>query len=362
MSNSLLSLHIGSHHIHMAACVLTQENGFKLLSSAKGVVQGVEPLNAGILSRSIAQVLKRVLRKGSIEKVVLSVSSSWINHDTVTTSIQKDHSRYQFTYQDQQQCIQKAKALSDGVVMHAIPVSFQLNGHDVVSPIGAFGQRLAVRTHLISIKEHRLACLLDALNTLGLHLSALVCPSLSASQVYASKEELQDGIILVEVSSALTTFSVFQYGVLQRLITVPIGGDKFTNDLAVCLKYSFFEAEELKCGLGSLLSTQDPIVRDILFSRFKEWAYLSQEAIQGLAMPLVIYGAPTWMPGFFSLFEKQIWQPLRQGVLPVFRPQIAEPLAIPLGAVLYALSVKALLYQPDLSIKKQIQDWVHHFF
>lgn len=355
-------MHIGIHHVHVVTCLLTQENGFKILSSAKGVVQGIEPLNAKLLSQSIAQVLKRVLRKGRIKNVVLSVSSSWLKHDTITTSIQKDHSQYQFTYQDQQQCIQKAKALSDGVVMHAIPVSFQLNGHDVLSPIGAFGQILSVKTHLISIKKQRLDLILEALNDLGLHLSALVCPSLSASQVYASKEELQEGIVLAHVSSALTTFNIFQYGVLQRLITVPIGGDRFTNDLALCLKCSFFEAEQLKCEGGSLLSTQDPFVRDILFARFKEWVYLTQEAIQGLAMPMVIYGEPTQMPGFFSLFEKQIWQPLRQGVLPVFRAQITEPLAIPLGAVLYALSVKALLYQPDFSIKKQIQDWVHHFF
>jgi len=355
-------MHIGVHHIHVVTCSLTQENGFRMLSSAKGVVQGVEPFNVKVLSQSISQVLKRVLRKGKIKNVVLSVSSSWLNHDTVTTSIQKDHSRYQFTYQDQQQCIQKAKALCEGVVMHAIPVSFQLNGHDVLSPVGAFGQTLSVKTHLISINEQRLSLVLEALKGLGLHLSALVCPSLSASQVYASKEELQEGIILTEVSSALTTFSVFQYGVLQRLITVPIGGDKFTNDLALCLKCSFFEAEQLKCEGGSLLSTQDPIVRDILFSRFKEWVYLTQEAIQGLAMPMVIYGAPTQMPGFFSLFEKQIWQPLRQGVTPVFRAQITGSLAIPLGAVLYALNVKALLYQPEVSIKKTIQDWVHHLF
>jgi cell division protein FtsA len=281
----------------------------------------------------------------------------------VYAEIEKGHSRYQFTLQDQQACIAKCREEIKGLVLHAIPLEFKLNGHNVLNPLGAFGQKLSVCTHLIYGKEDPLFSMVSAIQKSGFYLAGLICPSFASAQIYATNEELQSGIILVEMGTHVTSISIFQYGVLQRFITIPIGGARFTDDLAYCLKLSKFEAEELKCKEGSLLSSPDPLIKDILEARFNEWISFVQKTIQGLAMSVVIYGSPTQLPGFIDLFSSHIWQPVRSDVLPMFKSKLPyDGMNIALGALLYALKLGTLSYLPEKSIKKQIKDWISHLF
>ena len=60
---------------------------------------------------------------------------------------------------------------------------------------------------------------------------------------------------LIDIGAGSTELVVFFEGSVAHTAVIPIGGDHFTNDLAVGLHVSVQEAEWLKCNYGHAVVT-----------------------------------------------------------------------------------------------------------
>ena len=76
-------------------------------------------------------------------------------------------------------------------------------------------------------------------------------------------DERELGVCMADIGSSTTELAVFFEGSIAHTAVLPIGGDHFTNDLAVGLHVSVEEAEDLKKIYGHCVVTAVPQLNEI---------------------------------------------------------------------------------------------------
>ncbi len=86
---------------------------------------------------------------------------------------------------------------------------------------------------------------------------------IAAAEAVLSADERELGVCVVDIGASSTELVVFFEGSVAHTAVLPIGGDHFTNDLAVGLHVSVEEAEQLKRMYGNCVVTSIPQMNEI---------------------------------------------------------------------------------------------------
>ena len=168
---------------------------------------------------------------------------------------------------DMQRAIESARGVTlpeDRVVLHVFPQEFFLDGQDNIrQPVGLLGQKLEANVHIVTASATAEQNLVSALNLAGIKVSGTVLEPFAAAEACLTAEEREQGCCLLDIGAATSEMIVITDGVVRLTAAVPVGGDHFTNDLAVGLRTPVPEAEALKrehaCAFRSLLRGDSPI-------------------------------------------------------------------------------------------------------
>jgi len=169
--------------------------------------------------------------------------------------------------EDMQRAIESARGVTlpeDRVVLHVFPQEFFLDGQDNIrQPVGLLGQKLEANVHIVTASATAEQNLVSALNLAGIKVSATVLEPFAAAEACLSAEEREQGCCLLDFGSATTEMIVITEGVVRHTAAIPVGGDHFTNDLAVGLRTPVPEAEALKrehaCVFRQMMRVDSPI-------------------------------------------------------------------------------------------------------
>jgi len=100
-------------------------------------------------------------------------------------------------------------------------------------------------------------------NRAGLEVGDTIYEGIAAAEAVLSADERELGVCLVDIGSSTTELAVFFEGSIAHTAVLPIGGDHFTNDLAVGLHVSVEEAEQMKRMYGNCVVTAVPQSNEI---------------------------------------------------------------------------------------------------
>lgn len=223
------------------------------------------------------------LKKGSvvnIDKTVRSIQNSLeearlmagVNITSATIGIAGSHI-YSFnssgvvaikgkeiTQDDVDRVLEAAKAVvipSDRDILHVIPQEFRVdNTTGIKNPIGMCGVRLEAHVHIVTGSIPLIQNLVKCVEQTGIDAEHVTLQPLASSEAVLSYEEKELGVVLVDIGGGTTDIAVWKEGSLVHSQIIPIGGNHFTNDLAVALKIPHNEAERIKINHGSVLAEQ----------------------------------------------------------------------------------------------------------
>lgn len=223
------------------------------------------------------------LKKGSvvnIDKTVRSIQSSLeearlmagVNISSATIGIAGSHI-YSFnssgvvaikgkeiTQDDVDRVLEAAKAVvipSDREILHVIPQEFRVdNTSGIKNPIGMCGVRLEAHVHIVTGSIPLVQNLVKCVEQTGLDVEHITLQPIASSEAVLSYEEKELGVVLIDIGGGTTDIAVWKDGSLIHSQIIPIGGNHFTNDLAVALKIPHNEAERVKINHGSVLAEQ----------------------------------------------------------------------------------------------------------
>jgi len=137
-------------------------------------------------------------------------------------------------------------------IIHALPRSYAIDGQDgVMDPVGMAGQRLEVETHIVTAGTTFLANVLKCVHRAGLEPRGIVFEPLASCAATLLPEERHVGVILLDIGGGTTDIAVYAGGGVVHSAAIPVGGNILTNDIAVGLKTTLAEAEQIKRMYGT---------------------------------------------------------------------------------------------------------------
>ncbi len=221
------------------------------------------------------------LKKGAvvnIDKTVQSITASieearlmsGVDIDGVTIGIAGNHiysfnssgvvavKNNEITQEDVDRVIEAAKAVvipSDREIIHVIPQEFKVdNTSGIKNPVGMCGVRMEAHVHVVTGSISLIQNLIKCVEQAGIHANNITLQPIASSESVLSSEEKDLGVVLVDIGGGTTDIAIWKDGSLVHSQIIPVGGNHFTNDLAVALKIPHAEAERIKINHGCVLS------------------------------------------------------------------------------------------------------------
>lgn len=142
---------------------------------------------------------------------------------------------------------------SNREIIGVIPKQYIIDGYDnIKDPVGMSGVRLEVDAHVILAQTTIVNNLVKSVHKAGLKINGIVLEPLAVSEVVLKNDEVNIGTAIVNVGAEKIDISIHKGGNILHTDIIPFGGNTITNDISICLKIPFSEAEKLKIKYGNV--------------------------------------------------------------------------------------------------------------
>lgn len=196
-----------------------------------------------------------------VESAVIGVAGSHVRGMNVEGSASMGPRPRDIERDDVRRAIDTARNISlpdDREVLHVLPHEFRVDAQDGIrDPIGMVGQKLQANVHVVTASSSATQNLVTAANKAGILINDTVLEPLASAEACLTQDEKDLGCCLLDIGGGTTELLVYGGGVIRHTGTVAIGGDHFTNDLAVGLRTPIPEAERIKrhhgCAAAGLM-------------------------------------------------------------------------------------------------------------
>ena len=151
---------------------------------------------------------------------------------------------------------QTVKISENQRVIHVLPQEYMVDDHTgIQNPLGMTGVRLVTNVHIVTADIGAVHNLVTCCNKAGLEVADLVLESIASSKSVLTQDEMDLGVVLVDIGGGTTDIAVFYEGTIRHTCELGLGGHNLTNDLSVGLRTPLADAERLKEDYGSALSS-----------------------------------------------------------------------------------------------------------
>jgi cell division protein FtsA len=202
------------------------------------------------------------------------------------------------------------------------------------------GARLEVNVHIITGSQSSTHNIVACVNRAGINVAETVVEQLAASEAVLTSDEKELGVALVDIGGGTTDIAIYERGSLWHTAVVGIGGDHFTNDIAVGLRTPVPYAEKVKrkcgCALSQMVGEDETmevasvggrrprvmarrILSEILQPRAEEIFHLVWDEIRragyekSLNSGIVLTGGGSILDGLPEIAEQIFDLPIRRG-------------------------------------------------
>lgn len=367
--------------------------------------------------KGIATVPSKGLRKGvvvnidstveSIKKAILSIEKiTGIRLEDVRVGISGGHikgfnsygavgiRKDEVSHSDVERVIDSAKAVYiplDREVLHVIPISYTIDGQNGIrDPVGMTGVRLEAEVYIITGAVASVHNLIKCCEKAGVDVGDIIFEPLASAEAILTEDEKELGVAIVDIGGGTTDITIYKDGCLKHTSVIAVGGNHFTNDIAVGLRIPIAEAERIKKESGNatvvLVKDSDEIeimqsgqkrtilkrhLAEIIQPRAEELFDLIKDELircSGYEMAsagIVLTGGGSLLTGIDRLAETRLGLPVRIGIPVGVKSNgniIDNPIyATGIGLLLYGLKNDSLVcdYAEVFNgVFKRMREWV----
>ena len=358
---AIVAEHTGNDEIEIIGIGVAPSKGLK-----KGVVVNLESTVHSI-QRAIEEA--ELMAGCQIQSVFAGIAGSHIkslNSHGIVAIKEKEVTQY-----DIDRVIDSARAVAipaDQKILHILPQEFVIDQQDgIKEPIGMSGIRLEAKVHMVTCSVSAAQNIIKCIRRCGLEVEDIVLEQLASCTSVLTEDEKELGVCLIDIGGGTTDIAIYERGSLWYTSVIPIGGDNFTNDLAIGLRTPISEAEKIKkkygCALSSITEDEEEtievpsvggrkprilpkkIIVDIIQPRAEEIFRLINDEIKkmgyekSLNSGIVLAGGGALLDGLEEIAEEVFDLPARRGI-----PTGVLGLVDRINSPDYATSVGLLLY------------------
>lgn len=328
------------------------------------------------LDKAVHSVQKAVeeaekLAQCTVESAMVAVGGSHIKGVTSRGGVTLGARPRDVKREDIRTAVEKARSVilpADREILHLLPQEFILDDQGSLrDPAGMMGRRLEVNLHMVTASASATQNVVSTVNRAGLHVDNVVYEALMSADAVLRADEKELGVCLADIGAGSTDVIVYCDGMVAHTGVIPVGGDHFTNDVAVGLRTPVASAERIKKTFGNTISSQVPegdeievpavgdrpsrlmprrFMAEILEPRADELCELVREhlrqagVLENCNAGIVLTGGGSRLEGLAEVCEKVLDKPVRLAspqAIDGMPPQLEEPeFATVIGLAMYA--------------------------
>ena len=352
-------------------------------AAAKGIRKGVVAELAPA-SRSIIQAADMAEQNANaiLAHCVIGVGGPHVRGVNSRGGITLGTRMREITREDVRSAVDRARAVSlppERELIHLLPQQFILDEQPGIhDPVGMIGNRLEVNLHLSTCSASAAQSLVTCANKAGLEVTDTVFEGVAAAEATVSADERELGACLIDIGAGSSEVVVFFEGAVAHTAVIPVGGDHFTNDIAVGLHVCVEEAEFLKQHYGNCCVTaisssaeveisgtpghgphtiRQRQIAEILEPRARELFHLLRDnlraggVLEALGAGCIVTGGGARLAGLLDSAESLLHVPARLGY-PAALSRMPDELVQPE----YAAAIGMLLYTHRTRVMKAAED------
>jgi cell division protein FtsA len=345
----LVGLDVGTSKITAVVGEHVDDGGLDVigigLAEAKGIRRGLV-VNLETAVDSIKRAIDEAELTAGIEidSAYLALSGAHVKGFNSRGVVAVAGKNREISREDVRRAIDAAKAValpSGREILHVLPQDFVVDEQDGIgNPVGMTGSRLEVNVHIITGNASTTQNVVACVNRAGVAVVDTVLEQLAAAESVLTQDERELGVALVDIGGGTTDFAIFERGSLWHTGVVAIGGDHFTNDIAVGLRTPVPDAERVKrrsgCALSLMVGEDETmevgsvggrpprvmarrILAEVLQPRAEEVFHLLWDEIQragwekSLHSGIVLTGGGALLDGMAEIAEQIFDLPIRRG-------------------------------------------------
>ena len=365
-------------------------DGFKL-----GVVVNLDRATESVAS-AVAAAEDMAGGKVKAYRTFVGVSGEHIKHIEGIGAVPVRKPAKGIGQRDVEDVIRQAQTIrlpNDEQILHVIPTQFIVDGQKGIrNPLGLFGVRLEVEALLVIGAVTAIENIYRVLERLDIRHRFLVLQALACSFAVCEEDDKELGCALVDLGGT-TELSVFREGEIRLVKSLKVGSSNITKDVAIGLRTTFGQAEEVKCRHGVAMAgmvEQDEtlevddasgrgtkqvsrrLLASIIEPRVEEIFNLVDQEIrkaatgEGLSGGVILTGGGSMLQGADVLAEQIMGMPVKLG-LPdrLIGPKevTRDPrFATAVGLLKYGLEGRYLFEMPGSGIWDKLTEDVRGWF
>ena len=161
--------------------------------------------------------------------------------------------------------------LKNKTILHALPTKFNVDGKELPGrPDGVQGLKLEVQTLFVTCFSQHVDDLVSVVQELGIRVSELYPSAVVLQSILLSELQRNLGCVLVDIGTETTTVCVYENNLLTATHVFPIGALDITKDIALGLRISPEEAENVKLGAVSFTAVPKKKLDEIIEARLSD--------------------------------------------------------------------------------------------
>ena len=380
-SGHVVGIDIGTSKVATVIGKVREDGGLEVTgigkADSRGMRRGIVASLDEVVETVKASVEEAELMAGySIERAYVGVGGCHIrgfNSRGVVAITNRDRV---IGKEDISRVLEGARTISfpqDQQIFHTFPQEYMVDNQDGISqPLNMIGSRLEANVHIITGSITSLQNLGTVVNRCGIEVAEPVLGLMADSHAVLTPDEKEIGVALINIGHGTTGIAVYEKGSIWHTHVIPIGGEHFTNDLAVGLKTAILDAEILKkkygCALTSLIQEDDMVevpsvagkkttmvprsrLAEILQPRAEELFQLLYEEIRGQGLDktvnagLVLTGGGASLAGLPEvaevIFDHQVRVGEPMGVVGLTNIVASPIFATAVGLVIYGARLES---------------------
>ena len=346
VSSFIVGLDIGTSFIRTVIGEMDEDKKLEVIGFAKRPSQGLRNgviVNIDAAMEAIKETVEEAEQSAGVEvtSVYTGIGGSQVESINSKGQIGVDQSGknrpLEIAKSAKDRAIEAAKAFPiplDKKLIHVIPQEYIIDGiSGYKNPIGMMGVRLEVCVHLVTASVTALSNISQCITRAGYERKFTMLKTLAASYACVHEDEMDLGSILIDLGGGTTDVIVLNKGAPVFTVSIPVGGNMVTNDIAVVKGISNATAEKIKVengccwilgnekeeeviipGVGGRAPEQttryelceiiQPRMEEILTMAKKEVVHRSN--LTKLSGSIVLTGGGSLMPGIVELTQS-VW-------------------------------------------------------
>jgi cell division protein FtsA len=375
MKKKIAAIDIGTTKVCTIMGVLDDKTGLRVLGVGISASHGIEKAliaDAGKAKDSIRESIRKaeIMAGSKLESAYIGLTGRHISSMNSKGTIAITRPEMQVKQEDLKRALDVALNVPippEHQILHVIPRSYSLDGHEVKNPVGMNGSELEIEVHLITAATASVQNLTQVIKSLGVSIDDLILEPLASAEAVLAEEEKQAGVLIADIGGGTTDVAIIKDGSIYHTAVLPAAGHQITTDIVAGLGLPFELAEEMKKRYGTLLLSgeEDPektvgesgenvnfvALCEIIQARVEEIIRLVMLDIPGehadslIPAGIVLTGGCANIPGIVEVAEKVTKMPVRLGTPTTLSGVSVEALGNPayatsVGLILWSMSHK----------------------